>query len=100
MKRVKKGWTPSLWASLKPFGIGEPHPNNYLEIWKAFWDNRDQFLYTWRILRHGVCDGCSLGTDGKKDWTLAGVHHNAVVRLEKLQEAVSRVREHDGPATT
>ncbi len=85
MKRVKKGWAPSLWASLKPFGIGEQHPNNYLEIWKAIWDKRDQLPYTWRILRHGVCDGCSLGTDGMKDWTLDGVHLcNIRLRLLRL----------------
>ncbi len=46
MKQVKKGWAPSLWASWKPFGIGEQRPNNYLEIWKAIWQNRDQLPFT------------------------------------------------------
>ncbi len=85
MKQVKKGWAPSLWASWKPFGIGEQRPNNYLEIWKAIWQNRDQLPFTWRILNHGVCDGCSLGTDGMKDWTMDGIHLcNIRLRLLRL----------------
>ena len=35
MARVKKGWDRSLWASKKPFGIGEQHPNNFAEITRA-----------------------------------------------------------------
>ena len=30
----EKWLDPGNWASLKPFGIGEQHPNNYLELWK------------------------------------------------------------------
>jgi molybdopterin-dependent oxidoreductase alpha subunit len=76
---------PSLWASKKPFGIGEQRPNNYLEIWKAFWQNRDNLGYAWRILNHGVCDGCSLGTKGMHDWTLDEVHLcNIRLRLLRL----------------
>ncbi len=78
-------WTPGSWASRKPFGIGEQRPNNYLEIAKALAENRDRLGYTWRILRHGVCDGCSLGTTGMKDWTLDGVHLcNIRLRLLRL----------------
>lgn len=33
---------PSYWASLAPFGVGHQRPNNYLEIWKAFVESRDQ----------------------------------------------------------
>lgn len=76
--------TPSLWASLKPFGIGEQRPNNYFELWKALVDNRDQLPYTWRILSQGVCDGCALGTTGLRDWTLDGVHL-CNVRLRMLR---------------
>ncbi len=80
-----KAWNPSLWASRKPLGIGEQRPNNYLEIWKAFWENRDQLGFAWRILNHGVCDGCALGTAGLKDWTLDGVHLcNVRLRLLRL----------------
>jgi molybdopterin-dependent oxidoreductase alpha subunit len=81
-------WTPSNWASWKPFGLGEQHPNNYLEIAKAVGENRDRLGYAWRILRHGVCDGCSLGTAGMRDWTLDGVHLcNIRLRLLRLNTA-------------
>ncbi|NNF07635.1 MAG: molybdopterin-dependent oxidoreductase, partial [Candidatus Eisenbacteria bacterium] len=46
----------------------------YLEIFKTLWANRRSPLYALRILRHGVCDGCALGTSGLKDWTMSGVH--------------------------
>jgi molybdopterin-dependent oxidoreductase alpha subunit len=76
---------PRLWASLRPFGIGEERPNNYLEIWKAFRENRDQLGYAWRILNQGCCDGCALGTTGVRDWTLDGVHLcNIRLRLLRL----------------
>ena len=80
-----KAWDRSLWASRKPLGIGEQRPNNYLEIWKALWENRDQLGFAWRILSRGVCDGCALGTTGMKDWTLEGVHLcNVRLRLLRL----------------
>jgi hypothetical protein len=65
---------PSLWVSVKPFGAGEQRPDNYLEIWDAVRENRDQLNYAWRILRHGCCDGCSLGTTGMRDWTMDEIH--------------------------
>jgi molybdopterin-dependent oxidoreductase alpha subunit len=78
-------WTPSLWASRRPFGIGEDRPNNYREIWRAVWENRDQLPYAWRILTQGCCDGCALGTAGLRDWTLSGVHLcNVRLRLLRL----------------
>jgi hypothetical protein len=55
---MTKRWQPSLWASRKPFGIGEQRPNNYLEIWNAIRENRRNLRFAWRILKHGVCDGC------------------------------------------
>ena len=64
----------SLRASLKPFGIGEQRPNNFSEVTRAIWENRDQAGYAWRILNEGVCDGCALGTKGMRDWTIEGVH--------------------------
>src|SRR5215467_373683 len=80
-----KAWDPSLWASLKPFGVGEQRPNNYQEIWKAFWENKDQLAYSWRILTKGVCDGCALGTTGTKDWTMQSIHLcNIRLRLLRL----------------
>src|ERR687898_663037 len=81
---MTKRWQPSLWASRKPFGIGEQRPNNYLEIWNAIRENRRNLRYAWRILRDGVCDGCALGTTGLHDWTLDEIHL-CNVRLRLLQ---------------
>ena len=44
------------------------------EIARTAWQNRDQLRYAWRILNHGVCDGCALGTAGMRDWTIDGIH--------------------------
>jgi molybdopterin-dependent oxidoreductase alpha subunit len=85
MPRRKKRIDPKHWASLKPFGLGEQKPNNYLEIWKAFRENRHQFRYAWRILTQGTCDGCALGTKGIRDWTMDEVHLcNIRLRLLRL----------------
>ncbi len=85
MSGVRKAWTPSNWASLKPFGIGEQRPNNYAELGRALVDNRRELGFAWRILSQGVCDGCALGTTGMRDWTLDGVHLcNIRLRLLKL----------------
>lgn len=82
---MKKHFTPQHWASLKPFGIGEQHPNNFAEVFRAIGENRQQLGYALRILNNGVCDGCALGTTGMKDWTLDGVHLcNIRLRLLKL----------------
>jgi molybdopterin-dependent oxidoreductase alpha subunit len=73
------------WASLKPFGIGEQKPNNYLELWRAFRENRHNAAYAWRVLTQGTCDGCSLGTMGMRDWTLDELHLcNIRLRLLRL----------------
>ncbi len=80
-----RGWDPRLWASWKPFGVGEQRPNNYLEIARAVWENRGALGYAWRILTQGVCDGCALGTAGLRDWTLPGLHLcNVRLRLLRL----------------
>jgi molybdopterin-dependent oxidoreductase alpha subunit len=85
MTRVKKGWDRSLWASKKPFGIGEQHPNNFAEITRAIRENRDQAGFAWRILSQGVCDGCALGVAGLHDWTMDGPHLcNIRLRLLRL----------------
>ena len=84
MKATRR-WQPKLWASKRPFGIGEGRPNNYLEIWKAIRENRGELRYAWRILRKGVCDGCALGTKGLRDWTMDEVHLcNVRLRLLSL----------------
>jgi molybdopterin-dependent oxidoreductase alpha subunit len=85
IRPVRSGWLPELWASLKPFGIGEQRPNNFSEVFRAIWENRDNLDYAYRILDQGVCDGCSLGTSGMKDWTITGLHLcNIRLRLLRL----------------
>lgn len=85
MQRVNKRWDSSLWASKKPFGIGEQHPNNFAEITRAIRENRDQAGFAWRILSQGVCDGCALGVAGLHDWTMDGPHLcNIRLRLLRL----------------
>ena len=85
LRKPRRRWTPSNWASWKPLGIGEKRPNNYGEVFRAAWENRDNPRYAWRILRDGVCDGCALGTRGLRDWTIDGVHLcNIRLRLLRL----------------
>ena len=85
LRKPKRRPTPSLWASWKPFGLGEQRPNNYREVFRAAWENRDNAGYAWRILSRGVCDGCALGTSGLQDWTIDGVHVcNVRLRLLRL----------------
>jgi molybdopterin-dependent oxidoreductase alpha subunit len=65
--------------------MGEPYPNNYWEVFRAVWVNRDRLPYAWDILNQGVCDGCALGTTGMKDWTQDGIHVcNVRLRLLRL----------------
>ncbi|MCL4524650.1 MAG: FdhF/YdeP family oxidoreductase [Acidobacteria bacterium] len=71
-------------ASWIPFGLGQIKPNHYLEMFRALWENRGNLLYAWRILRHGVCDGCSLGPRGLSDDAMKGVHL-CLVRLKMLR---------------
>jgi molybdopterin-dependent oxidoreductase alpha subunit len=78
------GWKPSLWASVIPRHPGERKPNHYWEMLRVTWQNRGQLRFGWRILKHGVCDGCALGTRGLRDWTMDGVHL-CMVRLELLR---------------
>jgi molybdopterin-dependent oxidoreductase alpha subunit len=86
--RREKLLDPAHWASLKPFGLGERKPGNYGAILKAISENRDSLGYAWRILAHGACDGCALGTSGMRDWTLDQVHLcNVRLRLLRLNTA-------------
>jgi molybdopterin-dependent oxidoreductase alpha subunit len=66
------------------FGFGQQKPHHYREMLKIVWENRDELPFAWRILNHGVCDGCALGTSGLSDWTLPGVHL-CMVRLELMR---------------
>ncbi|MCL6564914.1 MAG: FdhF/YdeP family oxidoreductase [Acidobacteriia bacterium] len=71
-------------ASWVPFGIGHTKPHHYWEILRTVWENRDRLLYGWRILRHGVCDGCSLGPRGLYDDAMEGIHL-CLLRLRMLR---------------
>jgi molybdopterin-dependent oxidoreductase alpha subunit len=85
VRPVSSRWMPELWASPKPFGLGEQHSNNFWEVFRAVWENRDQLPYAYRILNDGVCDGCSLGTSGMTDWTMNSTHLcNIRLRLLRL----------------
>ncbi len=77
-------WNRKLWASRIPRDPAQRKPNHYAEMLRIAWKNRDQLPYAWRILNHGVCDGCALGTAGLKDWTMDGVHL-CMVRLELMR---------------
>src|SRR5579875_11520 len=81
---VSKLISPRLWASWKPFGLGERKPHHFTEIARTFWQNRRHPLYAWRILTRGCCDGCALGTYGMHDWTMDGIHL-CTIRLNLLQ---------------
>ena len=60
---------------LVPFGLAEPNkPRHYREMAKVVWENRRALPYASRILRKGVCDGCSLGPYGLRDNVIPGVH--------------------------
>ena len=67
-----------------PFGLHERKPRHYLEMVRIAWANRRRLGYAWRVLSHGVCDGCALGTAGLKDWTLDGTHL-CLVRLNLMR---------------
>jgi molybdopterin-dependent oxidoreductase alpha subunit len=63
------------WRRVVPFGLAyQDKPRHSREMMRIAWDNRDSARYTWNILNHGVCDGCSLGPYGLKDNVLPGTH--------------------------
>jgi molybdopterin-dependent oxidoreductase alpha subunit len=63
------------WRDVLPFGPGRhPRPRPYWEMLQVVWENRDNLGYAWRILNHGVCDGCSLGPRGLRDDVIDGIH--------------------------
>ena len=70
---------------LLPFGPGRhPRPRPFVEMAQVLWENRDNLPYAWRILSHGVCDGCSLGPRGLRDDVIDGVHL-CMTRLKLLR---------------
>jgi molybdopterin-dependent oxidoreductase alpha subunit len=77
------GWNRQTWVSLSPTGLRETKPGHFREMARIAWENRRELPFAWRILTHGVCDGCALGTTGMRDWTIEGTHL-CMVRLELL----------------
>jgi molybdopterin-dependent oxidoreductase alpha subunit len=77
LRRVK-GLLARLWrflALLVPFGLlVRTKPRHYREMLRVLWQNRGRWRYGWRILSHGVCDGCSLGPRGLRDDVIPGTH--------------------------
>lgn len=71
-------WWSRLWAWLVvavPFGVlSRNKPRHFRTMLRILWDNRGRWAYALRILRHGVCDGCSLGPRGLRDDVIPGVH--------------------------
>jgi molybdopterin-dependent oxidoreductase alpha subunit len=68
-------WLRRILTILIPFGLlSRNKPRHYREILRVLWENRGRLGYALRILRHGVCDGCSLGPRGLKDDVVPGVH--------------------------
>jgi molybdopterin-dependent oxidoreductase alpha subunit len=47
---------------------------HYREMLRILWENKTELPYAWDILKHGVCDGCSLGPYVLKDNVVRGVH--------------------------
>ncbi len=65
---------PKNWASLSPLGLGHRKPHHLWEFVKAVWNNKHNLSYAYRILKHGSCDACCLGSEGMKDPSLGGTH--------------------------
>src|SRR5574341_1766613 len=61
-------------ARIVPFGLGQVKPHHFREMAAVVWENKTELPYAWNILRHGVCDGCSLGPYGLRDNVMDGVH--------------------------
>src|SRR5918996_5081388 len=75
----------TLLSRLIPFGlVGQTKPRHYREMLGVLWENRTELPYAWNILKHGVCDGCSLGPYGLRDNVLDGVHL-CMTRLKLLR---------------
>jgi molybdopterin-dependent oxidoreductase alpha subunit len=67
------------------YGAVAQHQQNYgRELLAALWENKTKLSHAWKILKHGVCDGCSLGAYGLHDNMLGGIHL-CIPRLKLLK---------------
>src|SRR3979409_351810 len=84
---MKSLWT-RIWRFLQlivPFGLlVRTKPRHYREMLRILWQNRGRWRYAWRVLNHGVCDGCSLGPRGLRDDVIEGTHL-CLTRLKLLR---------------
>lgn len=72
-----------------PFGLGiRNKPRYFLDVLRSFWENRQHPLYARKILKSGVCDGCSLGPAGLRDDVTDGTHLCSL-RLRDLSTSTS-----------
>ncbi|MFQ5904527.1 MAG: molybdopterin-dependent oxidoreductase, partial [Candidatus Binatia bacterium] len=85
------------WLScIVPFGLyGQVKPHHFREMAAVVWENKTALPYAWKILRHGVCDGCSLGPYGLRDNVMDGIHlcttRLKLLRLNTIGELKSSV---------
>jgi molybdopterin-dependent oxidoreductase alpha subunit len=54
--------------------VGHAKARDYGRVLSALWQNRKDIPYALKILKHGVCDGCSFGPCGLRDDVLDNVH--------------------------
>jgi molybdopterin-dependent oxidoreductase alpha subunit len=64
--------------------VGQTKPHHYREMLGVLWENKRELPYAWNILKHGVCDGCSLGPYGLRDNVMDGIHL-CMTRLKLLK---------------
>jgi molybdopterin-dependent oxidoreductase alpha subunit len=81
--RIPRDWKGRLRAAI-PFGLGQTKPQHFAELPVIVWENRDNLGYAWKVLSQGVCDGCSLGVAGFRDWTIDSMHL-CMTRLKLLR---------------
>src|SRR5437773_5693602 len=84
---MRKLWSRvrQLLAKVVPFGLlVREKPRHYSQMLRVLWENRGRWKYAWRILAHGVCDGCSLGPRGLRDDVIRGTHL-CLTRLKLLR---------------
>jgi molybdopterin-dependent oxidoreductase alpha subunit len=74
MSKFQPKSNDTLLSRIVPFGLGQVKPHHFREMAAVVWENKTELPYAWNILRHGVCDGCSLGPRGLRDDVMDGIH--------------------------
>ena len=69
--RLNRWWL----SKVRPAGFARQiTPQDLGEMLGILWANRSALSYVWKILNHGICDGCSLGAPGLRDDLRGGLH--------------------------